>query len=509
MDIGQLLDFARHRFPDKKALVSLGRAYTYEQFYQRVHCLMAALHESGVRPGDRVAIMSCNRSEIPEVYLATASLGAMFMPINFRLMKPDLEYVLNDSQPAALFCEERFLPLVQETAQRLESPPGLILEIADQPGQGGPSGYERYLAGGEPGFSGPPLAEDTPCQLMYTSGTTGRPKGVMLSHENVIWNTMNMLQARHDRAEDVALVVGPLFHVAALNSHYTSRLALGATSVIMHKFDPLEMMRLIEREKITVVSGTPTMFVMLMENCQPEDFDTSSVTTLTSGADKLPDHIKLSMLRYFPAAQGVYDVFGCTECAPCVTTLGAEDSMRKTGCVGQPLPFLQVRLVDEDGRDVPQGQPGEVAVRGPNVMLGYYQQPEATAQVLRDGWLYTGDLAVADPEGALYVVDRKKDIIITGGENVSPREVEEVLYTHPDVLKAAVVGVPDPKWGEMICAAVVARQERRLDQEELKQYCKSRMAGFKIPKKFLLVAQLPESGTGKVKKNELRDLMTQ
>ncbi|MFH2126569.1 MAG: long-chain-fatty-acid--CoA ligase [Pseudomonadota bacterium] len=507
MDIGQLLDIARHRFPDKKALVSLGRVYTYEQFHQRVHRLMDALRQSGVRPGDRVAAMMWNRSEILEVYLAAVSLGAMFMPINFRLMRPDLEYVLKDSQPGVVFCEQRFMPVLGEAAAGLDSPSRHMLVVADDPAQGGDSGYERFLASGDQEFRGPVLDGNMPCQLMYTSGTTGRPKGVLLSHENIIWNSLNMLQVRRDRPEDVALVVGPLFHVAALNSHYTTRLALGATAVIMSKFDPQEMMRLVEREKITVLSGTPTMFVMLMEECRAGDFDTSSVTTLTSGADKLPDHIKLSMLKYFPAAQGVFDVFGCTECAPCVTTLTAEESMRKTGCVGRPLPFLQVRLVDEQGRDVSQGEPGEVAVRGPNVMLGYYKQPEATAQVLRDGWLYTGDLAVADRDGALYVVDRKKDIIITGGENVSPREVEEVLYYHPEVVKAAVVGVPDAKWGEKICAAVMLRNGHRVSEEEIRSFCKKSLAGFKVPKKILFVAQLPESGTGKVKKNELRAML--
>lgn len=507
MDIGRLLDIAQHRFPDKKALVSLGRTYTYTQLRKRMHRLMAALLDMGVHKGDRVASITWNRSEMIEVYLAAVSLGAIFLPLNFRLQRAELELVLRDAEPCVLFCEERFLPLVQATAALLASPPRRILVIPDDPGQGGQGDYEALLAAHGEEVTGPPLEAGDPCQLMYTSGTTGRPKGVLLSHENIIWNSLNMLQVRRDRPQDVALIVGPLFHAAALNSHYTSRLALGATSVIMSKFDPQEMMRLIEREKITVVSGTPTMFVILMENCRPGEFDTSSVTTLTSGADKLPDHIKVSILEYFPGAQGIYDVFGSTECSPCVTTLTAEESLRKTGCVGRPLPFLQVRLLDDGGREVAPGEPGEVVVRGPNVMLGYYKQPEETAKVLRDGWLYTGDLAVADEEGALYIIDRKKDLIITGGENVSPREVEEFIYSHPDVLKAAVVGVPDPKWGERICAAVVLRQGHQIEVDSLANYCKRHLAGYKVPKDFIFMRQLPESGTGKVKKNELRRLL--
>ena len=508
MDIGQLLDIAQHRFPEKKALVSLGRSYTYTQLRARVRQMMAALQEFGVRKGDRVAILSWNRSEMIEVYLATVSLGAWFLPLNFRLQANELEFVLNDAEPSVLFCEEKFLGLAQDAMARLSAVPSQVLTITDQPDSAEADEYEQLMAAPRQKAVAPHLQSQDPCQLLYTSGTTGQPKGVMLSHENVIWNTLNMLQVRGDRPGDVALIVGPLFHSAALNSHYTSRLALGATSVIMSKFDPLGLMHLVEEEKITVVSGTPTSFVILMEKCRPGDFDTSSVTTLTSGSDTLPDQIKHSILKYFPGAQGIYDVFGSTECSPCVTTLTAEESLRTTGCVGRPLPFLQVRLLDEQGREAPQGEPGEVVVRGPNVMLGYYKNPAATAKALRDGWLYTGDLAKADENGALYVIDRKNDLIITGGENVSPREVEEVLYAHPDVVKAAVVGVPDPKWGEKICAAVVLRQGREIGADQLKQYCKSRLAGYKVPKKYVFVEQLPEGGTGKVKKNSLRHLLS-
>lgn len=507
MNIGQLLDIAQHRFPDKKALVSLGRSYTYSQLRQRVRGLMAALLALGVQKGDRVAVITWNRSEMIEVYLAAVSLGAMFLPLNFRLQVAELEFVLADAQPCVLFCEERFRPLAEKALAGLASPLRQVVVIPDEPGPEPTGAYEELLVAHGQAAGGPPLQASDPCQLMYTSGTTGRPKGVMLSHENVIWNSLNMLQVRQDQPQDVALIVGPLFHAAALNSHYTSRLALGATCVVMSKFDALELMRLVEREKITVVSGTPTMFVILSEQCRPGQFDTSSVTTLTSGSDKLPDHIKRTMLDYFPSARGIYDVYGSTECSPCVTTLTAEESLRKTGCVGRPLPFLQVRLLDDAGRDVPQGTPGEVVVRGPNVMLGYYQQPAETAKVLKDGWLYTGDLAVADQEGALYIVDRKKDLIISGGENLSPREVEEVLFSHLDVLKAAVVGLPDPKWGEKVCAVVVLRQDRQVEAAQLALYCKERLAGYKVPKRFVFMTQLPESGTGKVKKNELRRLL--
>ncbi len=509
MNIGQLLDIAQHRFPEKTALISHDRLCTYTLLRERVRRLMNGFLKMAVCKGDRVAAMMMNRSELIEVYLASVSVGAMFMPINFRLQEAELKFILEEAQPRVLLCEQRYSNLLEKIAAELSFAPPHCFTISDLPGPREAGSYEELLASNTPQVQAQSLDSQDPCQLMYTSGTTGRPKGVMLSHQNVIWNSLNMLQVRRDRPEDVALIVGPLFHTAALNSHYTSRLALGATTVIMSSFDPLGMMELVERQRVTVVSGTPTMFVILTEKCRPGQFDTSSVSTLTSGSDKLPDHVKRTVLEYFPNAKGIFDVYGSTECSPCVTTLTAEESLRKTGCVGRPLAFLQVKLLDETGREVPRGERGEVAVRGPNVMLGYYNQPEETAKVLKNGWLHTGDLAVADEDGALYIIDRMKDLIITGGENVSPREVEEVLFSHPCVLKTAVVGVPDHKWGEKICAAVVLREGCQANEKELQQYCKSRVAGFKVPKKFLFLDRLPESATGKVQKSKLLNLLTE
>jgi acyl-CoA synthetase (AMP-forming)/AMP-acid ligase II len=228
------------------------------------------------------------------------------------------------------------------------------------------------------------------------------------------------------------------------------------------------------------------------------------VTKLTSGSDKLPDHIKKELMGLFPNAEGVYDIYGLTEGGPCLTLLDARDSLRKTACVGPPLPFVQIRLLDDKGDPVPTGEPGEIVASGPNVMTGYYGMPEATAEVIRDGWLYTGDLARADEEGFLYIVDRKKDMIVTGGENVAAREVEEVLFTHPDILKAAVLGMPDPKWGERVTAAVVLRQGRDVSADEIRGFLKERLAGYKVPKEVVFVTEFPESGAGKVQKNVLK-----
>lgn len=506
MDVGRLLDISEAHFSDKLALVSGEKKITYGQLKERVGRLMNGLIKLGVKKGDRICTLMRNCSELIEIYLATVRLGAIFTPLNFRLKAQELVFIISDAAPRIMVTDINFEEVaikVMPEVPELEH----LFSTSSNP-KGDFRAYEDLVMYNEVYLHSPNLCSEDPCQLLYTSGTTGRPKGVLLSHENVLWNVVNMIQARNDRQEDVAIIIGPLFHAAALNSHYTSRLALGATSIIMDQLEPNYLMETIQKQKATVVSGTPTMFIILMEQVSPTQYDTTSVTTLTSGADKLPDHIKKALLDYFPCAGGIYDVYGCTECAPCVTTLDKRDSLRKTGSVGLPLPFVEVRLLDEDRQEVPMGMTGEIVVRGPIVMLGYYRQPEETSKVLKDGWLYTGDLARADDEGYLYIVDRKKDMIVSGGENIFAREVEEHLFYHPAVLKAAVFGLPDQKWGEKVTAAVVLRKGKQVDPEALFAYLKKRIAGYKVPKNILFMDKLPESSTGKVQKQVLKDMFT-
>lgn len=503
MNVGGFLDIVGRCFSDKEAVVSEEARYTYRQLKDRVQRLMAVLERLDVKVGDRVAALMWNSAEFIEVYLATIRLGAVFLPLNYRLKKPELDLIIKDSQPRVLITDEQHENLANELASDVSGVQHLISTSGSPTERFSPY---RDLVSASHAFAGRvSIRSDDPCQLLYTSGTTGRPKGVILSHENIFWNTMNMLQIRCDRAQDVALIVAPLFHVAALDSHYTTRLALGATSVLMDKFDALHLMELVQQEKITVISGSPTIFSMLIENCSPGQYNTSSVSTLTSGADKLSDHIKRELLEFFPNAEGIYDVYGSTECL-CVTTLSARDSFLKSGSVGPPLPFLEISLVDDNRLEVPMGQVGEIAVRGGNVMKGYYRQPEETAKFLKDEWFYTGDLARADEDGYLYIVDRKKDIIISGGENVSPKDVEEVICSHPAVSRAAVFGLPDPKWGERVTAAVVRVKKEGITSEQLSHYLKNRIAGYKVPKEFFFLDKLPEGGTGKVQKDSLRKM---
>ena len=505
MHIGYFLDIARHRHPEKTALVSKGRTYTYAQLYDRVQRLMVALEGLGVRKGDRVATLMWNRSEMVECYLAAVRLGAVFTPLNYRLHSREIAYLLAHAEPSAIITEDKCQDLCLKAAKEITGSGPIISTAAQVPP--GVLRYEEMLdAQGESAT----LVKVNSCdaaQLMYTSGTTGRPKGVVLSHENVIWNGLNMIKAREDASGDVAMIAGPMFHSAALNSHYTSRLMLGATSVIVAKFEPHAFMQLLQKERVSVVSGNPTMFNILLENCQAGEYDTSNVTKVTSGADKLPIQLAEKLLKFFPGAEGVFDVFGCTECSPCVTTLHAKDSLRKSGSVGKPLPYLEMKVLDNLGRQVGPGEVGEVVVRGPVVMQGYYRQPEETAKVLsEDGWLHTGDMVRMDEEGFLFVVDRKKDMVITGGENVSSYEVEQAVATHPAVSRVAVVGIPDPKWGEKIVAVVVPKNKQDVTADEVRVHSRSLLAGYKTPKEVIFVERLPMSGTGKVQKNVLRKL---
>ena len=348
------------------------------------------------------------------------------------------------------------------------------------------------------------LSEKDECQLMYTSGTTGRPKGALLTHGNILWNLVNVIIGREDREGEISLVVGPLYHTAALNNHFTVRVAMAGTSILIRNFDPERVMKLIEKEKVNVISGAPAMYHLILALPDLEKYDTRSVTKCTTGSAILPHETKERLLKLFTNANGIYDVYGCTEASPNITILKAKDSLRKQECVGSPLPFLEVRIVDGKDREVAVGEVGELICRGPNVMKGYYKDRKATQQALRGGWLHTGDLARRDEEGFIYIVDRRKDMIVSGGENIYPREIEEVLYHHHKIQDAAVIGVPDPIWGESVKAVVVLKKGEAMKGEEVIEYCKSYLGSYKKPRSVEFVNILPRNPSGKVLKNELR-----
>jgi len=502
MNVGSLLTIQANKFPDRTALIYENKRFTFLEFDRRSNQMANALLRFGLQKGDRVAALLFNSPELVEVFLGAAKVGGVFTPINFRLAADEVIYLVNHSDARVFVFGEEFFSLVGDILPRL-------------------SKVEKFISVGRAAFPRvveyEPLLEDSPveepgitvseedeCQMLYTSGTTGRPKGAVLTHGNVLWNLVSTLLAREDKEGEIALVSGPLYHAAALNNHFLIRLALAGASVLMKHFDPRIFMEIIQKEKVNVISGAPAMFHLLLNLPEVEKYDTGSITRCTLGSSTLPDETKKKLLKLFPNAGGVYDVYGATEVSPTLTVLKAADSFRKTACVGPAVPFLEVRIVDSQDREVPRGETGEIICRGPNVMKGYYKDPEGTAEALKGGWLHTGDIGRMDEEGFVYIVDRKKDMIISGGENIYPREIEELLYHHPKIREAAVVGIPDPLWGESVKAFVVLKPGMSMSEEEVIEYCKSHLASYKKPKVVAFADSLPRNPSGKVLKNLLR-----
>ncbi len=503
MNVGKVLTLQADKFPDRTALVFGALRLNFRELNERCNRFAHALVGMGLQKGERVATLLYNSNHLVEVFLATAKAGGVFTPINFRLAAEEVEYILNHSDARFFVLGEEFSSLVSTIFPRLSKVEHFISVGAAAP----PAfqDYEALLKEFPAEELNLPITEEDECQMLYTSGTTGRPKGAVLTHGNVLWNLINTLMGREDKEGEVALVSGPLYHAAPLNNHFFIRLALGGTTIILRHFDPGNVLELIEKENVNVISGAPAMFHLLLNHPETERYDTTSIVRCTAGASILPDETKKRLMKFFPHAGGIYDVYGCTEAAPTVTILKAVDSFRKSACVGPAVPFLELRIVNEQDQDVPPGEVGEVVCRGPSIMKGYYKDPQGTAEALRGGWLHTGDLGRLDEEGFLYIVDRKKDMIISGGENIYPREIEELLYRHPDVQDAAVVGVPDPLWGESVRAFVVPKPGHSMTEEGVIEYCKAHLAGYKKPRSVKFVDSLPRNPSGKVLKNKLRE----
>jgi acyl-CoA synthetase (AMP-forming)/AMP-acid ligase II len=504
MNLGSLLNITASKYPERTAIISAEGRWSYRAFDERTNRLAGAFLNAGLAKGDRIALLFYNSSYFVEAYFAAVKIGLVATPVNFRFTGSEIVYVLNDAQPLMLLYGPEFEKTLLAVRDRLVpvrhfvSPKASASLPADD--------YEEFLAGGQADIAAPAarVSEKDPCQLMYTSGTTGKPKGATLTHRNVIWNLYNTIWAREDKAGERAIIVGPLYHTAALNNHFTIQVALGGTSIIIRKFEPKALLQTIETEKATIVSGSPALYNMLLQHPAVHKYDTRSITKCTAGSDKLPMEIKKKLLEFFPNIKGVYDVYGLTEASPGITTLNAADSLRKDGSVGKILPFVDARIVDEDKNSLPPGEVGELICRGPNVMQGYHRNPQATAESLQNGWLFTGDLAKMDDEGFVYIVDRKKEMIVSGGENIYPREIEEVIIKHPAVADVAVIGVPHPKWGETVKAFVVRGPDQEIDDKEIVDFCKKYLASYKKPTIVAFVPQIPRNPSGKALKRILK-----
>jgi fatty-acyl-CoA synthase len=477
--------------PDQVAIVEDGRQWTYRQLHERSTRFAHALAGLGLGSGDRVAYLGPNHSTFLEALFGTAKLGAIFVPLNARLTPPELAYILGDSGTSVLV----HAPSHERHATAL----GSLVDIEHVIDL---DAYTRMVDSSSVIPLDEPVDRDDVAMIMYTSGTTGHPKGAALSHANIHWNSFNVLIDVDLAGDEVTLVNAPMFHVAALNQTVLPTLLKGGTVVLMSSFDPAATLELVESHRVTYLFGVPAMFQAIADSPGWPSADLSSVRTLICGGAPVPQQvISTYQERGLTFLQG----YGLTESSPSGLFLRARESRAKAGSAGTPCFFTDVRLVDPAGEPVAAGEAGEVVLHGPNVMTGYWNKPAETAAVLsEDGWLRTGDVAVSDEDGYLHIRDRIKDVIISGGENIYPAEVEDALLGHPAVAECAVIGVPDEKWGEVGRAVVVLRDGFSPEPAELLDHLSDRIARYKIPKSVVFADTLPRTASGKVQKAKVR-----
>ena len=477
--------------PGATALIDdhTNRTFTYRRLDVRVRGMAVWLAHKGVGEGDRVAFLSANTTDIFDVLFACAHLGAILVPLNWRLAVPELQFIVDDSEPKVLIYEDQFA----DAATQLNVAEGLML--------GEP--YEEALGAHDPAAA-PAVAatHDDPWAIMYTSGTTGHPKGAIVTHGMFFWNAINMGDAIGLTQHSGNLNVLPTFHTGGLNLYTTPCLRLGARSVNLREFDSQKLLFWLTSGEITHFFGVPAVYQFLAEDPAWEGADLSKVGSWASGGSALPVAL---LERYAERGVVIRQGMGLTETSPTLFLTDEEHALSKAGSVGKPVLHTAIRIVDEAGRDLPRGEIGELWARGPNVTPGYWHRPEANASSFTDGWLHTGDAARMDEDGYVFIVDRWKDMFISGGENVYPAEVEQVLFRHPNVLDVAVVGVADEKWGEVGVAVVVPRDAAAFDTQDLLGFCEGRLARYKIPKRAVVVDELPRNAAGKVLKRVLRD----
>lgn len=479
--------------PHRTALIHQDRATSYAALHERTTRLAHALRAAGIRRGDRVAYLGPNHPSYLETLFATGVLGAVFVPLNARLAGPEIAYQLADSGAKALIHPSSQAVLVDGIRGETDVRVRIVVD----------GDYEERLAAASDEPIDEQIGLDDTCIVMYTSGTTGRPKGAMLSHSNLTWNAFNVLVDQDVATDETALVSAPLFHTAGLNMLTLPVLLKGGTCVLVEAFDPGATLDLIERYRITFMFGVPAMFDQVSRHPRWAEADLSSLRMLSCGGSPVPAPlIAAYQARGLTFLQG----YGMTEAAPGVLFLDAEHSVSKAGSAGVPHFFSDVRVVRPDLSPAGVGETGEVIVRGPHVMPGYWGLPEETAAAFSDGWFRTGDAARTDSDGYVTIVDRLKDMIISGGENIYPAEVEEALLAHPDIVECAVIGMADEKWGEVCRAVVVARQGASLDPEEVLASLAGRLAKYKIPKSVVVVEALPRTASGKVLKARVRTL---
>ncbi len=487
--------------PNREAIVDniQKKRYTFKDMDKRANQVARLLLDSGVRKGNRVAVYSKNRFDFLDLLFACGKIGAILTPFNIRLTKPEVEHLIKKTQPSIVFYDPDMGTQFDELRSYLGNQD--IVVMGDEAFDSDPSIYSLMTKKSSRAVERPALTLDDPYLIVFTGGTTGLPKGAILSHGLVFWNSVNTIVSWGLRPDDIQPLLFPLFHTGGINVLLVPFYHLGAKSIVMGDFDVDATLNVIEEEKCSIVIAVPTMFNMMSESTNFAKTNFDSVRVFISGGAPCPVAI---MEKYWERGKILKMGYGLTEVGPNNFYLPESEVKRKPSSVGFPVFHCDMRVVDDHGNDVPAGDHGELLLRGPHIFSGYWDEPEETAKTLEpDGWVHTGDLVMKDEEGFYFITGRKKDMFISGGENIYPTEIEELLYKHPSVLEAAVVGVPHEKWGEVGKAVIVLKPGKSLSEEQILEYLDGKLARYKIPKQYEFRDELPKSAAGKILKRDL------
>jgi len=500
--------------PDRRFIVFEGDIWSFAQFNERVNRLANAFRDSGLKKGDRIGMLHVNCPQYVETYFAAAKIGAIFVPLNFRAKSDELAYMIGNAKPNTLLVGARYFDMIKEMLTELPSVKVCICVDARQ--QGDPF-YEDLIDSSSSDEVSADIDDEDVTILMYTAGTTGRPKGVPLRHSDFVSYMLENVEPADPEIEERNLLTVPLYHVAGMQAMLGAVYG-GRTLILMRQFEAKEWLQTVQKEQATRAMLVPTMLKWVIEDPDFHEYDLSSLSVITYGAAPMPLHVIRKAIAEMPGVRFI-NAFGQTETASTITVLGPEDHViegteaekekklkRLTSSIGRPLADVEVKIVDEEGTVLPAGEVGEIYAKGPRIMKGYWGDEDKSAQVITaDGWLRTSDKGWMDEDGYIYLAGRSDDMIIRGGENISPEEVENALHSHPKIDEVAVIGIPDPDWGQEPRAIVVLKKNENAGEDEIMAYCRSRLAGFKRPRSIVFIDSLPRNPMGKILKKELRE----
>lgn len=503
--LGDLLTRTVARTPEKLAFIYKNRKVTYKQLDELVNKTANGLRERGIEKDDHIAIFSKNNLDFIVVMYAVARIGAVLIPINFMLQESDIAYILGHANAKGIFTEKEHVDTIEEAIKDYDMPYKFIIETSEQIKV---KGWETITELQKDSTSNPietTIHDDDLAQILYTSGTESDPKGVMLSHKSIISEYVSCVVDGNMNKNDKLVHALPFYHSAQLHVFLGPSIYLGASGIILSEADPVNIMETIEKYEANQLFAPPTVWIALLRHPKFDSFNLDSLEKCYYGAAIMPREVLRELTDRLPNAQ-FWNFYGQTEVAPLATALQPEDQLRKLGSAGKPTLHVETKIVDDDGNEVARGEIGEIVHRTPHAMLGYLNDPEQTAESFQHGWFHSGDLGTMDEEGYITIVDRKKDIIISGGVNVASREVEEVIYLMDEVAEVAVIGVPDDYWIEKITAIIIQKKGASLTEEQVISFCEEHLPSFKAPKTVYFHETLPKNPSGKVLKKDLRDM---